>query len=157
MTIKLLGCLILLGTGGFAAYRTADHEKKKLSVTEGWLELLFYIRTRIDCHLAPIEQIFKEASPTLLHACMGQEEDRTPSQLLEHSRIYLEEDAAHLLDSFSREIGTCYREEQVKRCDYYITALRKIRDRQITELPARLKTRGAMCICGTIGLAILLW
>ena len=157
MTFKLLGCLVLFFTGGLAAFRTADHEKKKLSVTDGWLELLFYIRTRIDCHLTPIEQIFEEASPSLLHACMGQKDDRTPSQLLKHSKGYLVEEAVHLLDSFSREIGTCYREEQVKRCDYYIAALRKIRDKQITELPARLKTRGAMCICGTVGLAILLW
>ncbi len=148
---------MLLWTGGFAAFRTASLEKKKLSVTEGWLELLFYIRTRIDCHLIPIEQIFSEASPTLLRACMGRKEDRSPSRLLEHSKPYLDEEAARLLDSFSREIGSCYRQEQVKRCDYYITALRKIRDKQIAELPARLKTRGTMCICGAVGLAILLW
>lgn len=157
MMLKLLGCVMLISTGGFAAFQAAALEKKKLSVTEGWLELLFYIRTRIDCHLTPIEQIFEEASPSLLRACMGQKEDRTPSRLLEHSKRYLDEEAARLLDSFSREIGTCYREEQVKRCDYYITALRKIRDKQIAELPARLKTRGAMCVCGSVGLAILLW
>ena len=157
MTIKVLGGLLLLWTGGFAAFRASAHEKKKLSVTEGWLDLLFYIRTRIDCHLTPIEQIFEEASPVLLRACMGQKGDKTPTQLLAHSRAYLEEEAIHLLDSFSREIGCCYREEQVKRCDYYICALRNIREKQIAELPSRLKTRGAMCVCGAFGLAILLW
>ncbi len=152
-----MGGLILLGTGGFAAFKAITYEKKKLSVTDGWLELLFYIRTRIDCHLTPIEQIFEEASPALLHACMGQDTDKTPAQLLKHSKAYLEEESVRLLDSFSREIGSCYREEQVKRCDYFISALRKIRDKQIAELPAKLKTRGALCMCGAVGLAILLW
>ncbi len=88
---------------------------------------------------------------------MGREGDTSPARLLEHSKAYLEEETVHLLDSFSREIGSCYREEQVKRCDYYISALRKIREKQLAELPARLKTRGALCMCGAVGLAILLW
>ena len=62
MMLKLLGCVMLISTGGFAAFQAAALEKKKLSVTEGWLELLFYIRTRIDCHLTPIEQIFEEVT-----------------------------------------------------------------------------------------------
>lgn len=148
---------MLLGTGGFAALRTVAYEKKKLSVTDGWLEMLFYIRTRIDCHLTPIEQIFEEASPTLLRACMGQVGDTTPTLLLSHSKAYLEEEAIRLLDTFAREIGSCYREEQVRRCDYYISALRKIREKQKAELPARFKTRGALCLCSVAGLAILLW
>ena len=157
MLLKLLGCLMLLGTGTLAALSLNLYEKRRLSVLDGWLDLIFYIRTQIDCYLTPIEQIFADAPPSLTEACMGDRHTKTPSELLKHSRFYLDHDAFRLLDSFAREIGSCYREEQVKRCDYYITSLRNLREKQTTALPARLRARSALCLCAAFGLAILLW
>lgn len=124
---------------------------------DGWLDLLFYIRTNIDCYLTPVEQIFAEADPALLHACMGDASVKTPADLLSRSLPYLDNEAKRLLESFSREIGNCYREEQIKRCDYYLSALRVIREKKTAELPARLRVRNALCLCSAVGLAVLLW
>ena len=157
MTLKLLGGLILLCAGGQTAWNLRTYEKRRVSVLDGWLDLLFYIRTSIDCYLTPVEDIFAEADPTLLRACMGDGTVKSPTDLLSCSLPYLDEEAKRLLESFSREIGNCYREEQVKRCDYYLSALRAIREKKTAELPARLRVRSALCLCSAVGLAILLW
>ena len=157
ITWKLLGVLLLLGAGTLTALSLSHYERKRVSVLNGWLDLIFYIRTQIDCYLTPVEQIFAQAPPALLQACMGNGYTKNPSELLRHSRLYLDRGSVELLDSFAREIGCCYREEQVKRCDYYLSALRAQRDKQTAELPARLRARSAMCVCGAFGLAILLW
>lgn len=157
ITWKLLGVLLLLSMGGLTSLNLSHYEKKRVSVLNGWMDLIFYIRTQIDCYLTPIEQIFSEASPSLIGACMGDRQTKDPSELLHHSKRYLTQECVDLLDAFSREIGCCYREEQVKRCDYYLAALKQLRDKQTTELPARLRSRSALCLCGAFGLAIILW
>lgn len=143
--------------GGQTAWNLRIYEKRKVSVLGGWMDLLFYIRTNIDCYLTPVEQIFAEADPALLRACMGDTSVKSPADLLKRSLPYLDEESKRLLEAFSREIGNCYREEQVKRCDYYLSALRAIREKKNADLPARLRVRSALCLCSAIGLAILLW
>ncbi len=149
--------LLLLGTGTLTAFSLSHYERKRLSVLNGWLDLIFYIRTQIDCYLTPIDQIFDQAPSVLLQACMGDRHAKNPAELLRRSKPYLDRESAELLEAFTREIGCCYREEQVKRCDYYLSALRLQRDKQTTELPARLRSRSALCVCCAFGLAILLW
>ena len=157
MAWKLIGGLMLLGVGILAVGGLTVYEKRRLTVLEGWLDLIFYIRTQIDCYLTPIGEIFSTVDRDLLMACMGTGTERSPAQLLRRSRIYLGRDACRLLDSFVREIGGCYREEQVKRCDYYLDALQKHRQGLTEELPARLRARAAVCICVALGAVILLW
>ena len=157
ITWKLLGVLLLLGTGVLSSKTLSYYERKRVAILDGWLDLIYHIRTQIDCYLTPVEQIFAEASPALLRACMGDRNVKNPTQLLKCSRLYLNEESANLLEAFGREIGCCYREEQVKRCDYYLSALRNQRDQQSAKLPARLRAHGALCLCGAFGLAILLW
>ena len=77
--------------------------------------------------------------------------------LLHASRGCLCGEAARLLTGFVREIGGSYREEQVRRCDYYLTALRAVREQQKEELPARVRVCVAVCLCAALGIAILLW
>ena len=157
MTQKLLGVLLLLGVGAYAARSISHYERNRIKVLNGWLDLIYHIRTQIDCYLTPIEQIFSELSPTLLQGWAGVGRVKNPISLFKRTRHYLDGESTRLLEGFIREIGSGYREEQVKRCDYYLTALQGIRDRQQALLPARLRARSTLCICGSFGLAILLW
>ena len=149
--------MLLIGVGIYAAWSISHYEKKRIEVLNKWLDLIYHIRTQIDCYLTPIEQIFSELSPSLLKGLAENKRIKNPAELFKHTRIYLDGETARLLDGFAREIGSGYREEQIKRCDYYLAALESLRDRHTLQLPARLRARAALCICGAFGLAILLW
>ena len=157
MIRKLLGVLLLIGVGAYFARSISCFERKRIKVLNGWLDLIYYIRTQIDCYLTPIEQIFADLSPSLLQEWAGVGKAKNPTVLLKRTRTYLDGESIRLLEGFIREIGAGYREEQIKRCDYYLTALQGIRDQQLSLLPARLCARSTLCICGAFGLAILLW
>ena len=157
MILKLLGCVTLLLMGGMGALTLVNLERKRLETLDGWIELIFHIRTRIDCYLTPIGEILATADTELLKPCQGVPTDRSLEALLQRGRFLLSPEANRLLTAFAREIGCSYREEQVKRCDYYADALRRLRDKEFDALPARLRVRCALCLCAAIGAAILLW
>lgn len=157
VSFKLIGCVLILASGTGFALTASRYEKRRLSVLEAWIDLIFYIRTQIDCYLMPIGEILQTADRTLLRGCMGGPNEVELSVLLKRSAIYLGEEANRLLNSFVKEIGSSYREEQVKRCDYYLTALRGIREKQLEELPARVRVCTAISLCVSFGIAILLW
>ncbi len=154
---KLIGALLMLVTGVVVARGQIAHEKKKLWVLEGWIGLLLYTRAQIDCYLMPLEEILENADKGLLRAagagCVG----GSQKELLDAALPYLEDESARLLTSLVRELGNGYREEQLRRCDYYLAALEKERERLAAALPARLKLCAAMSVCAAAFLAILLW
>jgi len=143
--------------GCLGALTLINLERKRLQALDGWIELIFHIRTRIDCYLTPIGEILATADRELLKPCMGTPSDSSLEALLQKSRFLLSPEANRLLTAFARELGGSYREEQVKRCDYYADALRRLRDKEFDQLPARLRVRCALCLCAAIGAAILLW
>lgn len=155
--LKLLGAILILCVGGSCALGTVQYEKKRLRILDGWIDLIFYIRTRIDCYLMPLGEILvagREEIPEL-YTHDGPATDL--HAILRASVIYLDGDAKRLLESFVREIGSSYREEQVQRCDYYITALRTLREKYAAELPMRLRLSVTLSLCISLGTAVLLW
>lgn len=148
---------MIILAGCMAAIVIAIREKRKIQLLEAWIDLIFHIRTQIDCYLKPIGEILQGADTGLLLACMGTADDRAPCILLERCRPYLSGDAERLLSAFVGEIGCSYREEQVKRCDFYMESLRRLSEKEREQLPARLRVRTSLCICASIGAAILLW
>lgn len=155
--VKWIGSACILFAGGTAAYYATRFEKQRLSVLDSWIDLLFYIRGQIDCYLTPIDEILASADKTLLHACMRSVQKPTLPSLLRASSLWLTPESQRLLDSMAREMGTSYREEQVKRCDYYMELLRVQREKIAKELPGRVKLCITLCLCSSIGIAILFW
>ena len=155
--IKLLGCALILLAGGLTAISLVKYEKKRIRVLDGWIDLIFYIRSQIDCYLMPIGDILKSADADILKSCGVSGRCDSIEALYQKSRFYLNEEAKRLLSSFVKEIGSSYREEQVKRCDYYAAALRNLREKQMEGLPSRLRVCVAISLCGACGIAVLLW
>ncbi len=156
--IKILGGLLLLLAGGMAAFGIVRLERKRLSVLDAWLELLGYVRGQIDCFLTPLDEILKSADKALLDACgYSGKEPLTLAVLWKDSAPYPDAECRRLLASLVRELGAGYKEEQLKRCDYYIDSLRRQRDKMAVELPVKLKMGVTVCLCCAIGTAILLW
>ena len=154
---KALGALLILAVGAITAKAGAMREREKLTVLDAWLGLLLYVRGQIDCYLLPLDEIFRDADVELLRAASAGRKTETWDGLLRASLPHLGKESARLLTSLIRELGSSYREEQLRRCDYYLAALGKERDRIAAALPARQKLCVASCLCTALGTAILLW
>ncbi len=157
LTLRLLGGALMLGAGIALSYLLIHRERTRLSVLNAWVELITYIRTQIDCFLTPLDEILANADPALLRDCMFRGEACTLKGLLQASRPYLDDETARQLTAFVKELGGSYRDEQVKRCDYYLHALRTLREARAAQLPQRTRLCATLCLCGTAGVLILLW
>ena len=155
--IKLFGGLLVLLAGVLSAGAYARFEKKRLSVLDAWMELLLYIRGQIDCYLMPIDRILGLADRDLLRACSGGKPVSSLTDTLHGALPYLDFESRRLLSSLARELGSSYREEQLKRCDYYLQALQRQREKLEQALPNRIKLGTTVRLCVAIGTAILLW
>ena len=155
--LKFLGALLILAVGFFAAFVSVQYEKKRLSVVDGWIDLILYIRSQIDCYRMPLDDILSGGDRALFEACMSPSNAADLPAILEASGIYLDGDGKRLIESFVREIGAGYREEQIKRCDFFISSLRTQRERIAAQLPLRTRLCATLCICIALATAILLW
>ena len=170
MIYKLIGTLILLLAGGYVSLAVGRFERRRLRVLDGYISLLYYIKGQIDCYAMPLPEILLHADPAMLAACLGLDFGRPLPPLPEglggepplpamvrESRLYLEPESERLLMTFTGELGSTYRAEQVARCDYYIQALGEERRKLFDALPARLRTTATLCLCATVAAAVLLW
>lgn len=162
MLLKLLGTLILIIAGGYVSLTVSRFERRRLDVLDGYISLIYYIKGQIDCYAMPLPDIIARADPALLAACLGVDPNQPiPAAplptLLQESRLYLDPESERLLTSFTGELGTTHRTEQVARCDHYIQALTAERQKLHTTLPARLRTSATLTLACTLCLAILLW
>ena len=155
--IKLLGGAVLVLAGGLASALAVYREKKRLSSMDAWIDLIVFIRGQIDCYLRPLDEILAYADPALLANCAARPQDKTLSHILQRALSLHDEESRRLLSGFVREMGDGYREEQVKRCDYYLTALQARREKLYEEIPQRIKLACTLCLCASVGAVILLW
>lgn len=155
---KILGSVMVLCSGAGAAFFSVRYEGARLRTLDAWIDLILFIRGQIDCYLMPLDEILRKADTALPEGSpFGHAGAQSLDALLHQSKIYLSTDTHRLLSSFVREIGSSYREDQLKQCDYYIQALRSQRQEVASQLPSRIKLSATLCLCLALGTAILLW
>ena len=88
---------------------------------------------------------------------MSFEEPANLTTMIQKSRLYLRPESERLLTTMTGELGTTYRAEQVRRCEYYLSALTEERRKLYDTLPTRLRTICTLCLCCAVGTAVLLW
>ena len=167
MIYKILGCIFLLLAGGYVSLWITRFERRRLRVLDGYISLIYYIKSQIDCYAMPLTDILAGADPSVIAACLGVDtlpigdtwESRDPplSAMIQESRLYLDQEAERLLTTFTGELGRNYRTEQVSRCDYYISALTEERRKLSESMPARIRACGILALSAALGAAVLLW
>ena len=55
------------------------------------------------------------------------------------TKLWLPDEACALLCDFSKDLGTTYREEQLRCCDYYLSRLCPICEKLRAEQPRRIR------------------
>lgn len=156
MVYKAVGSILLCACALFISLYVSRFEKRRLEVTDAYISLLFYIKGQVDCYSMPICEILSGAPPRVLDACSYVASDGLVS-MVERSKPYLSDESFRLLFCFASEFGSTYREEQMKRCDYYIEALAKERENMAEDIPKRSRIYSTLAICSVLCIIILLW
>lgn len=156
MWTKPFGCALLLGIGAWIARQRTQNEGQRLALLDAWIELIGAMRWEIESRLTPIDRFFASADRRLLQT-LGKINAKSPSELLSHTAPLLSPEIKAVLTRFSESLGDCYREEQLRRCDECLISLRRIRERQVAELPARKRLGITLPLSAALGISILLW
>ena len=155
---KLLGSVLILASGIAASVGAVARERRRLAVLDAWIALIGLIKSQIDLYLTPLSEILDRAEPRILRI-LADESDKPPalSGMLAHTAPDLDAECQRELAMLLQELGSSYREEQIKQCGYCMEALQKIRDQQASELPQKTRLYTTLCLCASLGVLILLW
>ena len=130
--VLLLALFSLLGGVWLCAYERARYKQ-----AEGFLSLLQYIRLQVECFALPLPQILENADSKLRKDCRLPRGAKDLTSLLRGCTLLLPEDFCQTLYDFSAALGTAYREEQLRSCEYYIARLTPLCKEMRRELPRR--------------------
>ncbi len=137
--VKWCGILLVLGCGVVGGWQLSAFERARAQQAAGFLSLLRHIRVQIACYGTPCEQILARADSSLRHACRFPLQKGGLAMLLASTPLLVPREIATLLLQFAAELGSSYREEQLRCCDYYLTQLTPLCERVRTELPRRIR------------------
>ena len=135
---KYIGIVLLLCCGVLSGIAFAAFERRRCRQAEGFVSLLRHIRLQIDCFSIPVAQILAACDKRIMTDC-GTEARTLPdfNALLYGTRLYVPEEMCRLLADCGAQLGSSYREEQLRCCDYFLERLIPCCDRLRTELPKR--------------------
>ena len=135
---KIVGIVLILCCGVLGGLSFAMFERRRYRQAEGFLSLLRHIRLQIDCFSMPVAQILAACDARILADC-GTEATALSdfNALLQGTRLYVPEEMCRLLFDFGTQLGSSYREEQLRCCDYFLERLIPCCDRLRAELPKR--------------------
>lgn len=157
LAFKIAGAILVLASGAGLAVGAMRFERVRLQVHDGLISLIFHIKGRIDCYAMPAEQIMLEMDKGILADCRCPGQVDSIEALLPHVKAYLDSETYRVLQAFGQGLGGGFRDEQIKRCDYYIELLRQKRLQLESELPQRTKANGMIWMLCAVGAVILLW
>ena len=138
--VKWMGLCLLLLCGVAGGVMLVRYERRRYAQAEGFLTLLRTVRLDIDCFSMPVERILKQCDPHLLADCGVTRPPEDFAVLLREANLCLPREICRLLWDFSAQLGSSYREEQLRCCDYYLARLAPFCDKLRAELPKREKT-----------------
>jgi len=129
---KAAGAVLLLFGGVSLGRALCQKIEAGFAQTEGFIALLKYIRNQIDCYLMPVDKILAGCDPGILETCgVSADADLSVihsfSELLDCCELCISEVLAELLRKFAGELGTSYRDTQLKMRLLHRKAYRRAR------------------------------
>lgn len=155
-SLKPIGLVFLLGSGVITGVMLLHFEQKRCRQAEGFLALLRHIRLQIDCFSLPVSRILNSLPPQIREACDIPQDVRDFPSLLAQTRLLLPVEACELLSAFGEDLGSSYREDQLRLCDYYTSRLAPYCERIRAEQSRRMRLALILPIALAAALALLL-
>lgn len=149
--------MIIAACGIESARRLNYKAQADINMIEAYLSLLRYTRGQIDCYALPIGDIFEKCDGERLWACGWREpvHPRGFDELFLCSNIN-DKTTRDVVLEFCSDFGQNYREEQLKRCDFCISALESRKDELLSRLSDKKKLNLALCLSASLAVIILL-
>ena len=157
MVYKLAGALILSVSGMLCAACLNRRAEGRLSEVSGWIALLRFCKVQIECYSLPMGEILGRCGGEMLSACgyLGEIAPRSFEDLLRAS-AWRDGETERIVRGFCEEFGRGYREEQMRGCDYYLSALEAHREGLAKRLPAQKKMNTTLSVCAALAMVLLL-
>lgn len=154
---KGLGISLLLACGVLAGVLLARFERARCLQAEGFVDLIRNIRLQIDCFGTPVSGILASLDEKL-YASLGAPRDcRDLNALLAATPLWVDRELRALLRDFAASLGTGYREEELRYCDYYLARLVPLAQKMREELEKRMRLALILPLALTAALILLLW
>lgn len=159
LAVKLVGVgVVALCSCGVWA-ETARRDRESLSLGEGFISVLRYIRNEVDHYLTPQTRIFQKCDIGLLTAC-GWSAARAPRDVGELCRSAEGRVDARMYGTllrFADSFGTGFRDDQLKLCDACGAELERQLRSLCDELPRRRRASMSLGICTIAAVAVILF
>lgn len=136
---KGMGLVLLFACGVGTGLLLARFEQKRCRQAEGFVALVRHVRLQIDCFATPVERILASLDESIREDCALPPHAESFSALLASTRLLVPEELRDLLIGFSGDLGSSYREEQLRCCDYYLSRMTPHCERIRAELPRRVR------------------
>lgn len=151
------GAIVLALCGLEGARRLNKSAEDDVSGALAYLSLISYVRSQIDKYALPIGEIFQGCSRELLFSCGWRKEEcpRSTEELFACCKIN-DKEARRIISEFCSDFGRSYRDEELRRCDSSIAALKRCNERLCGEVTNKKKLNLTLCLSGSLALIILL-
>ena len=156
MSYEIFGAAAVILGGFFLARGMNEEEDKKASQLEALLALFRFFRLQIDCYCTPVGDIFKRCDKGILSSCGCDFEPRDFYEFSSELSPPPKGEILRLLGSFASELGSSYREDQLKSCDYHIAKLYELCERERSEVKKRKKLNMTVCLSVSSAIVIFL-
>ncbi len=151
---KILGIAALFFCGVLGGIFWASFERARCKQAEGFVDLIRNIRLQIDCFGTPIAGILASLDSHLYAALGTSKPPCDIAHLLAQVPLLVDREYAKLLHDFAACLGTGYREEELRYCDYYLARLAPLAQKARDELEKR--TRLALILPLALSAALIL-
>lgn len=158
LVFKCLGGVVLLVIGWRYCQQIMKDSHLMQRRLDAWIALLAYVRGQICCFGRPLPDILATADRKVLEAL--EIDAAQGSSLSEYCRADAQQlgvRGGELLGALAEELGTVWRQEQVERLDYYITALEEESRSYQAKRADMLRVRCTLTLCGIGGVLLLVW
>ena len=155
--VKMLGIAALFFCGGLGGLFFASFERARCKQAEAFVDLIRNIRLQIECFGTPIAGILASLDSQLYTALGASKPPADLDALLAHVTLLVDREYAQLLREFAACLGTGYREEELRYCDYYIARLSPLAQKMRDELEKRTRLALVLPLALSAALILLLY
>ena len=153
-----LGSGLLLFSAWYISLLLIRRHHNNLLATEAFVDMIVYIRDNIDHFSKPLPDIFHIYRNTYLETTGFLPNVRRSDlrQAWQEQSFSFPDDIDNLLDNFIQTIGSGYRPEELRLCDYTLERLRKQIEHLHTDSVNRIKLYKTVPIMLALSLILLL-
>ena len=154
---KIIGASLLLISALFGALTLIYKEKRRIIQLEAFTVLIRFIYKQIEVFNLPLPEILEKADKNILKLCGWEGEEQIDFEgLLCREGLFIDSIERNMLLSFSAGLGRCYRDEQLRHCNYYLSELEKCLTGRKNDYPKKKKLIITLSICAALGLIIIM-